>query len=92
MNSLLISVVGHGHNVALWQWVGVSCVYGGLFLNIRTRYSNSTGGVHKGGVGAGGARTGEAEAEEVAAPRTEAEAFEEGAFKEESLLVGAHKD
>lgn len=36
--SVLISVYIYGHRIAWWQWIGVFCVYGGLALNVWTRY------------------------------------------------------
>ncbi|CAM9639928.1 unnamed protein product [Ectocarpus fasciculatus] len=36
--SVLVSVYIYGHRLALRQWVGVFCVYGGLALSVWTRY------------------------------------------------------
>ncbi|CAM9096602.1 unnamed protein product [Pylaiella littoralis] len=38
--SVLISVYIYGHHIAWYQWIGVFSVYGGLALNVWTRYNN----------------------------------------------------
>lgn len=39
-DSVLISVYIYGHHIAWYQWIGVFSVYGGLALNVWTRYNN----------------------------------------------------